>query len=48
MNTLWEFNVGKANQLVEAAGWAVPHNLVASLSAWDSVFYNLKDWYRKA
>jgi peptide/nickel transport system substrate-binding protein len=27
---------------------AVSHNLVASLSAWDSVFYNLKDWHRKA
>ena len=27
---------------------AVSHNLAASLRAWDSVFYNLKDWYRKA
>ena len=27
---------------------AVSHNLVASLSAWDSVFYNLKDWHRTA
>jgi peptide/nickel transport system substrate-binding protein len=27
---------------------AVSHQLKTSLSGWDSVFYNLKDWYREA
>jgi hypothetical protein len=45
---IWWCKTGSSSLLYAALRWAISNKLRATLSGWDSTFWNLKDWYREA